>query len=1455
MACAEYPTFCEICKKGPFAGVIPAQQHFRSQAHISKKSQQTPPIQQTQTYVSACNACGKKFNNELSAEQHFASENHKKKEALLQKSTAQNYNSSNSATSDMELDSPSLELSLYPSENLVNIQPKTREQTAFSQNPVKYQRRTEYVFDENDCRGFCNVCNIDLTSRQHANQHLSGQKHLKAKQIWNNNIQGEKTLSCLNATPSSPGQQNKPDCQSSRGPPEEYSFDGNQGYCHVCKIELTSMQHAQQHINGKPHAKAKAAQNLGINQINPDIGKLSPTSNRTVGQNHEYDFSGGRGYCHLCKIELTSKAHAEQHLSGKSHEKAKMKGNIGIPSSLPLTCEICVKTFSGPECASQHFSSVKHRQREALSQSQKPNSPILNQTIPGIVAPSNDRTHWELCEVCNVRLNSLEQLNIHKNSPKHKAEEEKQARMGNKVEVTKTPEFKMHAISPRVQVQDTGFCPVNPRVNFADQTKGNVEIPLASSFGPQSFLSNQPGMFAQEQRVEEVEDLKLATLPSLNPSSMLNDTGQPSNLKEDNIDETLPKEVKFEKPDIPADIDEEKNFKEKYVEKELEKELINEKINTSSSSLSSLEMPALEKSDVRTGMKSNRDTAMKNDKDLKNLQRQMADKPRAPGSYPYESKQPSYYKGESKLPSDEKSYSSIGNLNQISSQQNVTNSGISNLCKKETGHQLSTSRDSSSTEGSPGNSAERDLKVNSGMSRECGIQSNTTPKAQNSRSSGSALVTRVPTTRSGGRARSEGTAVPLYGSSDSSDESDTEEEEDGKFFPCTSSDVNKKLQELGVSDSSNTPANYTPVAMNNKVVNPYRATHKYYCHTCQRPMNSKKALKDHMEGRGHMQKVAVLAAVQRSHRPIVKEVLDQGKTDCNLTALTPRSYQRELYGRAMEGDRVVFLPTGTGKTLIACMAISAMLELNPTRQALFLVDKVLLVIQQSRNLISQLGDRLYTRFDPENPSKLMERKLKIAALCGGQQSTDGVPIWQHDLIVVTAAYCEQLIMRNVLRWEDLCIVVLDEAHHCVKSHPFKKQLENNHLTMSVAERPKILGLTASPAGKKTFPMTVNLLNELMESMGGAKIAVTKECKAELEKFQSSAELIVNYKPMSIKEQKFQKELQLYLLQCYIRLSAETNILEQCDLEVLPGHCNISEEKKSIVAKNLHGDILNCLEVTLNNAVPNDPSAANRIMVRNLITHTRNICIALNTLFEAGVKTAVEELDELMALDPNLNFNFTRDIGLKPDNLLSEITTIQELEQPSSHGPLVDASQHSSRIVALIQTLLSDSPQYIDWSQEHPMALVLVRERSTAKKISGILQTQREINDKGLKVTHLVGHGGGSGDGEGMAVQQQRKILHDIKRHKYQIVIATSVAEEGIDIPECELVITMNLPSTVTALVQMRGRARKANSKFMVLCNDQLENDQLSELMKKEDNMIKAANFLFDSQNRPGAKEN
>lgn len=47
-------------------------------------------------------------------------------------------------------------------------------------------------------------------------------------------------------------------------------------------------------------------------------------------------------------------------------------------------------------------------------------------------------------------------------------------------------------------------------------------------------------------------------------------------------------------------------------------------------------------------------------------------------------------------------------------------------------------------------------------------------------------------------------------------------------------------------------------------------------------------------------------------------------------------------------------------------------------------------------------------------------------------------------------------------------------------------------------------------------------------------------------------------------------------------------------------------------------------------------------------------------------------------------------------------------------------------------------------------------------------------------------------------------------------MATSVAEEGLDIRQCNVVIRFDLAKTVLAYIQSRGRARKPGSDYILM---------------------------------------
>ena len=76
--------------------------------------------------------------------------------------------------------------------------------------------------------------------------------------------------------------------------------------------------------------------------------------------------------------------------------------------------------------------------------------------------------------------------------------------------------------------------------------------------------------------------------------------------------------------------------------------------------------------------------------------------------------------------------------------------------------------------------------------------------------------------------------------------------------------------------------------------------------------------------------------------------------------------------------------------------------------------------------------------------------------------------------------------------------------------------------------------------------------------------------------------------------------------------------------------------------------------------------------------------------------------------------------------------------------------------------------------------------------------------------------GSSVGGMSFHPDDQRGILDGFRSGKYNLLVSTSVAEEGIDIASCQLVIRFDPAPTAQSFHQSRGRARAAGSHLIVL---------------------------------------
>ncbi|THF99107.1 hypothetical protein TEA_021355 [Camellia sinensis var. sinensis] len=82
----------------------------------------------------------------------------------------------------------------------------------------------------------------------------------------------------------------------------------------------------------------------------------------------------------------------------------------------------------------------------------------------------------------------------------------------------------------------------------------------------------------------------------------------------------------------------------------------------------------------------------------------------------------------------------------------------------------------------------------------------------------------------------------------------------------------------------------------------------------------------------------------------------------------------------------------------------------------------------------------------------------------------------------------------------------------------------------------------------------------------------------------------------------------------------------------------------------------------------------------------------------------------------------------------------------------------------------------------------------------------------VKSASLIGHN----NSQEMRTSQMQDTIGKFRDGRVTLLVATSVAEEGLDIRQCNVVIRFDLAKTVLAYIQSRGRARKPGSDYILM---------------------------------------
>jgi len=473
----------------------------------------------------------------------------------------------------------------------------------------------------------------------------------------------------------------------------------------------------------------------------------------------------------------------------------------------------------------------------------------------------------------------------------------------------------------------------------------------------------------------------------------------------------------------------------------------------------------------------------------------------------------------------------------------------------------------------------------------------------------------------------------------------------------------------------------------------------------------------------------------------------------DLTNLTPRDYQKNIFETAKEKNTLVVLPTGIGKTLIALMLSIERLKKYPTQKILMLAPTKPLVEQHFQTFKAQL------------PELFADLQIFTGAIPVKERQK----IWQTSEIVFSTPQCISNDLNNYLYdLKDTSLIIFDECHRCVKNYAYTN-IVNNYKRQ--AQHQRILGLTASPGADTTR------VKQICKHLNIEEVEIRTRHSEDVKPYIQDLE----FKKIEVPFPKEFIEIKILLKRIY--------------------------DDKIEKLKNRHlifGPINKITLIQLQNRLAAQITGANRNF---------NAMIGMSLTAQAIKISHAIELLETQTLS-----------GLK--TYLQGL--VKQAEQKKSKG--VQTIVKSPDFQAVLLSLNNLLSQKIEHPKIGELKVLVEKEFQKNKKSKIIVFAQfretitkisKELNSlPKIKAKVFVGQlkkTDSDGGTSGLNQKEQKQIIQEFTDGKINVLCATSIGEEGLDIPEVGAVIFYEPVPSAIRTIQRAGRtARLSPGKLIIL---------------------------------------
>lgn len=369
------------------------------------------------------------------------------------------------------------------------------------------------------------------------------------------------------------------------------------------------------------------------------------------------------------------------------------------------------------------------------------------------------------------------------------------------------------------------------------------------------------------------------------------------------------------------------------------------------------------------------------------------------------------------------------------------------------------------------------------------------------------------------------------------------------------------------------------------------------------------------------------------------------------------------------------------------------------------------------------------------------------------------------LIFSTPQGFENDVMSNRISLKEISLMIFDESHRAVGDYSYVYLAKRYDET---ANHPRILGLTASPGTDK------EKITEVCENLRIEEIEVRQESDNDVAPYVQEVDMQWIEVPFPVELKKVQQALK----KCYeSKLQAVQGFGY---LNVLPSQ--VTKTTLLQTQGSLHGEL----------ARGNKEYELLKSM--SLIAEAMKAQHAIELIETQGVYALQNYLEQLRKQATTSKSKATKNLVQDPLFKAAAYETEKLLDSQTEHPKLLSVKK------LLLQQTYKD---------KNTKVILFTQYRDQAVKIKEALTS--------VNITSEVFVGQAKKRSTGLSQKEQQEMLDRFRAGEFSVLIATSVAEEGLDIPKVDLVLFYEPVPSAIRTVQRRGRTgRLEKGKVIIL---------------------------------------